>query len=72
MPDWSPHSSPEWTTVYGYHHVKANYLLLIDNLLDLTHLAFVHSKTLGASGPSDWLEHQDVWTEGETVGGRGE
>ena len=67
LPDWSPHSSPEWTTVYGYHHVKANYLLLIDNLLDLTHLAFVHATTLGASGPSDWLEQQEVWTEGEIV-----
>ena len=67
LPDWSPHSSPEWTTVYGYHYVKANYLLLIDNLLDLTHLAFVHATTLGASGPWDWLQQQDVWTEGEVV-----
>ena len=67
LPDWSPHSSPEWTTVYGYHHVKANYLLLLDNLLDLTHLAFVHATTLGASGPSDWLAQQEVWTEREVV-----
>ena len=52
---------------YGYHYVKANYLLLIDNLLDLTHLAFVHATTLGASGPWDWLQQQDVWTEGEVV-----
>ena len=67
LPDWSPHTSPEWTTVYGYHHVKANYLLVIDNLLDLTHLAFVHKATLGASGPSDWLQQQKVWTDGEFV-----
>jgi vanillate monooxygenase len=67
LPDWSPHTSPEWTTVHGYHYVKANYLLLIDNLLDLTHLAFVHRTTLGASGPSDWLAQQQVWTEGEAV-----
>src|SRR5262249_4217597 len=56
-----------WTTVHGYHHVKANYLLLVDNLLDLTHLAFVHRSTLGASGPSDWLSQQEVHTEREVV-----
>ena len=31
-PIGSPHCSPEWATVHGYHYVKANYLLLIDNL----------------------------------------
>jgi phenylpropionate dioxygenase-like ring-hydroxylating dioxygenase large terminal subunit len=70
LPDWSPHTSPEWTTVHGYHHVKANYLLLLDNLLDLSHLAFVHRSTLGASGPSDWLKQQDVATDGEVVSTR--
>jgi len=67
LPDWSPHSSPDWTTVHGYHYVRANYLLLLDNLLDLTHLAFVHRTTLGASGPSDWLSQQEVRTDGEVV-----
>jgi phenylpropionate dioxygenase-like ring-hydroxylating dioxygenase large terminal subunit len=67
LPDWSAHESPEWTTVFGYHHVKANYQLVIDNLLDLTHLAFVHRSTLGASGPSDWLEQQKVWIDGDFV-----
>jgi vanillate O-demethylase monooxygenase subunit len=67
LPDWSMHTSPEWETVFGYHHVKANYLLVVDNLLDLTHLAFVHRTTLGASGPGDWLEQQKVWTEGDFV-----
>jgi phenylpropionate dioxygenase-like ring-hydroxylating dioxygenase large terminal subunit len=30
-------------------HYKANYLLVADNLLDFSHLAFVHEKTLGGS-----------------------
>ncbi|HXQ52195.1 MAG TPA: aromatic ring-hydroxylating dioxygenase subunit alpha [Stellaceae bacterium] len=29
--------------------VDANYLLLVDNLMDLSHLAFLHIKTIGAS-----------------------
>lgn len=38
--------SPEWTATPGYLHLKSNYLLLIDNLLDLTHVAYVHKKTI--------------------------
>jgi phenylpropionate dioxygenase-like ring-hydroxylating dioxygenase large terminal subunit len=38
--------SPEWTATPGYLHVKSSYLLLIDNLLDLTHVAYVHKKTI--------------------------
>lgn len=38
--------SPEWTATPGYLYLKANYLLLIDNLLDLTHVAYVHKRTI--------------------------
>ena len=31
----------------GYHHVEANYRLLNDNLLDLSHETYVHAKTIG-------------------------
>jgi vanillate O-demethylase monooxygenase subunit len=30
-------------------HYQANYLLIVDNLSDFAHLAFVHTKTLGGS-----------------------
>src|SRR5258708_33037464 len=30
-------------------HYKSNYLLIVDNLSDFAHLAFVHVKTLGGS-----------------------
>ncbi len=42
-----------WITDYnwgakGTHfNVKANYMLIVENLLDLTHLAFVHASTIG-------------------------
>ena len=32
-----------------YMHYEANYLLIVDNLSDFAHLAFVHTKTLGGS-----------------------
>jgi phenylpropionate dioxygenase-like ring-hydroxylating dioxygenase large terminal subunit len=33
----------------GYMHYEANYLLIADNLLDFSHLPFVHASTLGGS-----------------------
>src|SRR5579871_6178428 len=38
---------PDWGAKGSYLHVKANWQLIVDNLLDLTHLAFVHESTIG-------------------------
>jgi phenylpropionate dioxygenase-like ring-hydroxylating dioxygenase large terminal subunit len=38
---------PFWGAKGQYLHVKANWQLIVDNLLDLTHLAFVHETTIG-------------------------
>ncbi len=38
---------PDWLTISGYAHVKCGYRLVLDNLLDLSHLAYVHSSTTG-------------------------
>jgi vanillate O-demethylase monooxygenase subunit len=38
---------PEWLTVGGYLHVKCGYRLIVDNLLDLSHLAYVHASSTG-------------------------
>jgi phenylpropionate dioxygenase-like ring-hydroxylating dioxygenase large terminal subunit len=45
--DYHWHDSPQWRMKPGYIHYKANYKLIIDNLLDFTHLAWVHPTTLG-------------------------
>jgi vanillate monooxygenase len=36
-----------WGAKASYLHVEANWQLVVDNLLDLTHLAFVHATTIG-------------------------
>ena len=38
---------PGWGAKSSYLHVKSNWQLIVDNLLDLTHLAFVHETTIG-------------------------
>jgi vanillate O-demethylase monooxygenase subunit len=40
---------PRWQGIPAYLHYKANYLLIVDNLSDFSHLAFVHTRTLGGS-----------------------
>lgn len=36
-----------WDTLWGYLHVKGNYVHLHENLLDLSHLSFIHATTFG-------------------------
>ncbi|MEO8924481.1 MAG: aromatic ring-hydroxylating dioxygenase subunit alpha, partial [Caldimonas sp.] len=38
-----------WKGMPAYMHYDANWLLIVDNLSDFAHLAFVHTKTLGGS-----------------------
>ena len=47
IPDvhWCDH--PAWAVADGYHHFAANYQLVNDNLLDLSHESFVHEDTIG-------------------------
>jgi vanillate O-demethylase monooxygenase subunit len=46
IPDHSVCTSPEFAGEMTYFHINTDYRLAIDNLLDLTHLAFVHLKTI--------------------------
>jgi phenylpropionate dioxygenase-like ring-hydroxylating dioxygenase large terminal subunit len=46
IPDLPWLDSPDWTTTPGHLHVDANAQLLLDNLLDFTHVPYVHPGTL--------------------------
>jgi phenylpropionate dioxygenase-like ring-hydroxylating dioxygenase large terminal subunit len=46
IPDMPWLSDPKWATTPGNLYVRANYQFIIDNLLDLTHVSYVHKKTL--------------------------
>jgi phenylpropionate dioxygenase-like ring-hydroxylating dioxygenase large terminal subunit len=46
IPDLPWLSDPNWAPTPGRLHVKSNYQFIIDNLLDLTHVAHVHKKTI--------------------------
>ena len=47
--DYPPLSEPGWRGLPSYLHYDANWMLIVDNLADFAHLAFVHTNTLGGS-----------------------
>lgn len=49
IPDCHQHESPEWASIPRYASFKANYKLVLDNLLDFSHLSYVHENSLGGS-----------------------
>lgn len=53
IPDLHWMDAPGWTPTIGYHHMKADYRLLTDNLLDLSHETYVHKETIGNSAVAD-------------------
>jgi len=49
LPDNFSCDHPEWKNRPGYMHYDTNYLLICDNLLDFSHLSYVHEKSLGGT-----------------------
>ena len=47
IPDVHWLDAPGWTAVTGTVRYDCNWMLLVDNLLDLTHTTFVHKSTIG-------------------------
>jgi vanillate O-demethylase monooxygenase subunit len=50
IPDVSYHNDrAHWPNRHSAVDIAGNYLLMVDNLMDLTHLGFVHKKTIGGN-----------------------
>ena len=47
-----------WRTRHAQFHGRFDYRLLIDNLMDVTHLPFAHKSTIGAIGVADQADHK--------------
>ena len=43
------HDDPKWAWTKDRYLVNANYLLINDNLMDLTHVGYVHTRTIGGT-----------------------
>jgi phenylpropionate dioxygenase-like ring-hydroxylating dioxygenase large terminal subunit len=59
IPALPEQADPAWRYQPGYlHYEKAGYLLIMDNLLDFSHLGFVHENTLGGGRHSAEVRSQ--------------
>jgi phenylpropionate dioxygenase-like ring-hydroxylating dioxygenase large terminal subunit len=47
--DFFWHDHADWRMLPGYIHYQAHYQLVVDNLLDFSHLSYVHPTTLGTA-----------------------
>ena len=65
IPDFPENGGAAWAASGALRHVEANYQLVVDNLLDLTHLTFVHKTTL--AGPGIQENPLDVRVDGDRV-----
>ena len=62
--DMSYTTDPDWSFVTGYYEVAANWILIRENVMDLTHIAFLHKNTFKQN---DWIDAPETYMEGETV-----
>jgi vanillate O-demethylase monooxygenase subunit len=53
IPDFGHNADPGWAVVWGYTYVKGHHQLLMDNVLDLTHVVYTHKTTLAGGGVTD-------------------
>ncbi|QIL84211.1 Rieske 2Fe-2S domain-containing protein (plasmid) [Diaphorobacter sp. HDW4A] len=64
--DYPYHNDLEhWPHKHTMYHVKAGYQLMVDNLMDLTHLAYVHKSTIGGQSATAHVEAKTQVTPNE-------
>ena len=65
MPVFDFFDNPDWAYGGGLYHVKADYRLMIDNLMDLTHETYVHANSIGQ--PELEETSSETLTDGDRV-----
>lgn len=65
IPDFSCLIDPHFRTIRGMLHIRAHYELVTDNLMDLSHVGYIHEGGLG----SDAIKRgrHEVWQRGTTL-----
>ncbi|WP_241295599.1 aromatic ring-hydroxylating dioxygenase subunit alpha [Burkholderia stabilis] len=66
-PRYAFHTDPQYRFGGGNYHYDAPYQLIHDNLMDLSHLGYVHLKTIGGNAPLHMGAQTCVSTDGDTV-----
>jgi vanillate O-demethylase monooxygenase subunit len=67
VPDYPFHDDPRYKFGSGNYHYKSPWQLIHDNLLDLSHLGYVHLQTIGGDAKLHMNAPMKVTSEGEQV-----
>lgn len=59
------HNDPAWVWIKDRYSINANYQLITDNLMDLTHVGYVHQRTIGGT-PQAHSEAETQTTRSDT------
>lgn len=65
IPDLHWFGDSAWTATTGYKHMECDYRLVTDNLLDLSHEAYVHQRTIGNKAAGEDLPKVKV--DGDSI-----
>ena len=66
-PEVPTHDDPRYQFKGGTYHYDAPYQLIHDNLLDLSHVGYVHSKTIGGNPKAHMEASNAVTSDAESV-----
>ena len=69
-PAYDKYDDPQWASYDELIPIKSNYFLVVDNLLDLSHLPFLHAATIGSPediNPKLSWERGPDWVKGVRV-----
>jgi len=65
--DSPEHDDPQWTWRPYNFPVKANWQLIIDNIMDLTHVPYIHARTIGGNPEQHYEADTKVEFDGRKV-----
>jgi vanillate O-demethylase monooxygenase subunit len=69
-PSYDKYDDPQWASYDQLISMKSNYFLVVENLLDLSHLPFLHAATIGSPEDTDpnlvW-ERNPSWIKGTRI-----
>jgi vanillate O-demethylase monooxygenase subunit len=66
-PDYPYHDDPRYKFGGGVYHYRAPYQLVHDNLLDLSHVGYVHQKTIGGNPKAHMTAGMQATSNGDSV-----
>jgi phenylpropionate dioxygenase-like ring-hydroxylating dioxygenase large terminal subunit len=67
IPEYPFHESEKWAHKPSYSHIKGHYELLHDNLIDLSHVGWVHANTIGGTPDTHSLAAVNTHRDGKVV-----